>query len=102
MLTIEQMNCALINDCWVHGVYDIDAFDSPLIAPPSGSNDSIGLRVLRSKRFISGQPSTVMLLHNTEDQQAVSNETVLCITGAVILPFLGKCQGSTLVRERKC
>ena len=111
----EQIKSALINDCWIHRVFDLNSFASLLVRGTVDTPESDGLRVWRSKRLIGKQPQTVMFLHDTHgmfdcnrtlgvqlllesgttdlrllvDCKASISKAYFDITRAVLMPYLG-------------
>lgn len=89
MLTVGQLRCALINDCWDRNNFKIDSLDNSLIEDTNGVPDTTALRVLRFPKTVGGKCSTIMLLHDTEAQSAINTRNKVRTRGAVMLPFLG-------------
>lgn len=89
MLTVGQLRCALINDCWIRNNFKIDSLDNSLIEDTNGVRDRTALRVLCFPKTVGGKRQTIMLLHDTEAQSAISTRYKIKTRRAVMLPFLG-------------
>ena len=89
VLTILQLNCVLINDCWARDEFEIDVNDDSLIEDPNGIRDATALSVLRRPETVNGQVCTIMLLYDKKARSDGSNHSETKTDSLVILPFLG-------------